>query len=257
VVLFVILLVGYSFDQTDTSLIGVFNGIPQMGDFISELFPPEFEMEEKEFPIFSAISFQLPRVVWVTWETILMAISGTTIGGLFAMPLALLGARNICRSKLVYWMTRAFLNANRAIPDIVYALIMVSAVGLGPFAGTLALAVGSIGSMAKVFSEVIESVNKRPVESLEVTGANKWLIFRFAILPQALPMMSSYFILYFEHNVRSATILGLVGAGGIGFVISEYYQLFQYQKLCSAIMLIIIAVSLLDKLSDSIRKRII
>lgn len=252
-------LIGFAMSQTEVSLSGFVNGGPKIFEFLGQLFPPDFEMDRREIGFGRALFFplELPRVVWVTWETILMAITGTWMGGLVALPLSLLAARNVTPAIFIYWVTRIILNANRAIPDIVYALVMVSAVGLGPFAGTLALAIGSIGSMAKVFSEVIESVNRRPVESLEATGAHSWLVFRFGIIPQALPVMASYTILYFEHNVRSATILGLVGAGGIGFVIHEYYQLFQYEKLCSAIILIIVTVSLLDKLSDSIRKRLL
>lgn len=249
--------VSYAIQATEVSPSAFVRGVPQVFDFLSRLFPPEFEMEAQEWSWAGDRTVHLPRALRITWETILMAVVGT-LGGIFlASPISILAARNTSPHPIIYWCSRFILNANRAIPDIIYALVMVAAVGLGPFAGVLALTLASMGSIAKVFAEVIESVAHRPVESLRVTGASWWMVFRYAILPQSLPVMASYGLLYFEHNLRSATILGLVGAGGVGFLINEYYQMFQYSKLSSAILLIILAVTIVDRVSDAIRKKLL
>ncbi|MCD8534362.1 MAG: phosphonate ABC transporter, permease protein PhnE, partial [Verrucomicrobia bacterium] len=206
--------VSYAIQATEVSPSAFVRGVPQVFDFLARLFPPEFEMEAQEWSWAGDRTVHLPRALRITWETILMAVVGT-LGGIFlASPISILAARNTSPHPIIYWCSRFILNANRAIPDIIYALVMVAAVGLGPFAGVLALTLASMGSIAKVFAEVIESVAQRPVESLRVTGASWWMVFRYAILPQSLPVMASYGLLYFEHNLRSATILGLVGAGG-------------------------------------------
>lgn len=148
------------------------------------------------------------------------------------------------------------LNANRAIPDIIFALIFVAAVGLGPFGGVMALAVGSVGFMGKVFAEAIEAIDPEQVKAIRATGANRWQVISYAVLPQAMPLVLSYALLLFEGNVRSATILGLVGAGGVGFVLSKYMALFQYDKLLGPIF-IILMVTLVDRFSDFVRRRFI
>jgi phosphonate transport system permease protein len=148
------------------------------------------------------------------------------------------------------------MNMIRAVPEIIFALIFVSAVGLGPFGGVLALGVGAVGSLGKLYAESIEAIDPQQVLALRATGAKRLQVFRYSVVPQALPMMASYSLYIFEHNVRSATILGLVGAGGVGFVISKYIALFQFHRLMGALILIVFMVTLVDRISDRLRKKI-
>ena len=186
-----------------------------------------------------------------------MALIGTTIAVVVAFPFGLLAARNTSPHRWVYNGTRFLLNANRAIPDLIFALIFVAAVGLGPFGGVMALAVGAIGFMGKLYAEAIESVDPQPVMAVAATGANRIQTFIYGVVPQALPLVASYAILLFESNIRSATVLGIVGAGGVGFILAKYMALFQYQKLLGALIAIIITVTVIDRLSDVLRRRIL
>jgi phosphonate transport system permease protein len=152
---------------------------------------------------------------------------------------------------------RMLLNINRAIPDIIFALIFVAAVGLGPFGGVLALAIGSIGSTAKQYAEAIEAIDPQQVQALYATGANRFQTYVYGVMPQVLPVVASYSLLLFEHNVRSATILGLVGAGGVGFILTKYISLFQYRDLMGALIFVIIMVAVIDRISDYLRTKVI
>jgi phosphonate transport system permease protein len=199
----------------------------------------------------------VPLTLIALIETVQMAIIGTLIGIVLSLPFGLLAARNTSPSRGVYQTTRFVLNMNRAIPNIIFALIFVSAVGLGPFAGVLALGIGSIGFMGKLYSEAIEAIDPQQVLAVRATGAGPLQAFLYAVVPQAMPLIASYSLYLFETNVRSATILGLVGAGGVGFLMSKYMALFQYRKLTGALILVIAMVTLLDRGSAYLRKRII
>jgi phosphonate transport system permease protein len=229
-------------------------GIPNIVDFVRRLFPPTWATQRVDI---GQGALLVPEILFAIVETIQMALIGTTAAVFIALPFALLAARNTSPHRLVYQATRLALNAKRAIPDIIFALIFVAAVGLGPFSGVLALAVGSFGTMAKLYAEAIEAIDPQQVLAVTATGATRFQTFVYAVIPQALPLIASYTLLYFETNVRSATILGIVGAGGVGFVLSKYMALFQYQRLMGALLLIIVAVTLIDRASDALRKRII
>ncbi|MCA9881720.1 MAG: phosphonate ABC transporter, permease protein PhnE [Anaerolineae bacterium] len=198
-----------------------------------------------------------PVIIYSIIETIQIAIVGTLASVLASIPFALLAARNVSPHPLVYQATRLFLNLIRSIPTLIYALIMVSAVGLGPFAGVLALVVGSIGSQAKLFAESFEQIDPNQVAAVRATGAGGMQVFNFAVLPQAFPLLATYSLITFEVNVRASTILGIVGAGGVGFIIQKYTALFQFQRLMGAVLIIAILVTLIDRVSDAFRKRII
>lgn len=198
-----------------------------------------------------------PVLVAFIVETVQMALIGTLGAIIVSIPFGLLAARNVSPSPVIYQVTRFLLNANRAVPELVYALIMVSAVGLGPFAGVLALIIGSVGAMGKLYAESIEAIDPQQVAAVRSTGASTLQVFNFSVIPQAFPMMASYSLLLFEGNIRAASILGIVGAGGVGFIIQKYIQLFQYHKLMGSVVAIIIVVTIIDRLSDYIRKRII
>lgn len=203
--------------------------------------------------IFLGLPVAIPEII----VTMQMALIGTIGAFLLSIPFGLLAARNVSPNRFTYQTTRLIMNANRAVPELIYALIFVAAVGLGPFPGVLALIVGSFGSLGKVFAESIEAVDPAQVQAVRATGAKPLQVFNYAVMPQATPLIVSYSLLIFEANVRAATILGLVGAGGIGFLLDKYFRLFQYQRLMGAVILIIIFVTIIDRASDAIRKRII
>jgi phosphonate transport system permease protein len=258
----------WAIQGTRASPAELIEGIPNIWDFIERTMPPRFETEPHELktpaigilgvslPTISAgTTFSYPTIVDAIIETLQMAIVGTILSIILAVPFAVLAARNIAPAP-IYGVTRLFLNANRAIPDIIFALIFVAAVGLGPFGGVLALAVGSMGTMAKMYAESIEAINPQQVLAVRATGARPMQTIVYSVVPQALPMVVSYSLLIFESNVRSATILGLVGAGGVGFELNKYIALFQYEYLMGAVVIIIVVVTVIDRLSDRIRKSI-
>lgn len=246
-------------------------GIPNIIDFITRLFPPEFDtmpvaLATPTFTLlgitvpsvgFPGVTLPFPEVMLAIIETVQMAIIGTLIGVVLAAPFGLLAARNTAPHPWVYQGTRMLLNANRALPEIVYALVFVAAVGLGPFGGVLALAIGSVGSVGKLYAEAIEQIDPQQVLAVRATGARRLLVFIYSVIPQALPVIASYSLLLFEGNIRHASILGIVGAGGIGFTIGKYMALFQYTRLMGAVILLIITITVIDRISDSLRKRII
>lgn len=247
------------------------DGLPHILDFIRRLFPPRFDLIALPLalPSFSLLGLTVPalglpgatilfpEVMLAIIETVQMALIGSLVGILLAAPFGLLAARNTSPHPWLYQGTRMVLNANRSLPEIIYALIFVAAVGLGPFGGVLALGIASIGSIGKLYAEAIESIDPQQVLAVRATGANPLLTFRYAVIPQALPVIASYSLLLFEGNIRHASILGIVGAGGIGFIIGKYMALFQYTRLMGAVILMIVTVTLIDRTSDFLRKRII
>jgi len=198
-----------------------------------------------------------PTIIDSIIETIQIAIIGTIGAILISIPFALLAARNISPHPVIYQVTRLFLNVLRSIPTLIWALIMVSAVGLGPFAGVMALIIGSLGSTAKLYAESFEQIDPDQVAAVRATGAGQVQVFNYAVLPQAFPLLATYSLISFEHNVRDSSILGIVGAGGVGFIIQKYTALFQFQRLMGAVIILAIMVTIIDRLSDQIRKRII
>lgn len=261
----------WGLEATNAKPAELISGIPNIRNFIVRMLPPQFEMVEETLqtpPIglgfvtiprigFADVTFPFPEILYSIVQTIQIAIVGTVFAILLSIPFALLAARNIAPHPLVYQTTRMLLNANRAVPDIIFALIFVAAVGLGPFGGVLALAIGSIGFMGKVFAEAIEAIDPEQVKAIRATGANRWQVISYAVVPQAMPLVLSYALLLFESNVRSATILGLVGAGGVGFVLAKYMSLFQYDLLLGALIFIVLMVTLVDRFSDFVRRRFI
>ena len=270
----IILLIGvlvWGVNGTNARPSELIDGIPNIIDFIRRLFPPRFDLVPLPLalPSFTFFGFTvpaiglptaailLPEVLFAIIETVQMALIGSVLGIFLAAPFGLLAARNTSPHPWIYQGTRMFLNANRSLPEIVYALVFVAAVGLGPFGGVLALAIGSIGSVGKLYAEAIEQIDPQQVLAVRATGANPLLTFFYAVIPQSLPVIASYSLLLFEGNIRHASILGLVGAGGVGFIIGKYIALFQYTKLMGAVILMILAVTVIDRLSDYLRKKII
>lgn len=188
--------------------------------------------------------------------TIQIAIWGTALAVVFGIPFAILSSANICPQWAVQ-PVRRLMDACRAINEIVFALLFVVAVGLGPFAGVMALFIHNLGVFAKLFSEVVESVDPRPVEGIRVTGAVRLQEVIFGVIPQVTPLWSSFTLYRLETNVRSATTLGIVGAGGIGQTLYESIRSFQYGETAAQIIIVVVTVMLLDVISARIRKSLV
>jgi phosphonate transport system permease protein len=185
-------------------------------------------------------------------ETVQMALWGTALAVFFGVPFAILGSANVCPQWTVQPIRR-LMDCFRAINEIVFALLFVVAVGLGPLAGVLALAIHNIGIIAKLFSEAVEATDPRPVEGIRATGALRLQEVIFGILPQVMPLWSSFTLYRFETNVRSATVLGIVGAGGIGQSLYENIRGFQYSETATIVIIIVLTVMLIDMLSARVR----
>jgi phosphonate transport system permease protein len=185
--------------------------------------------------------------------TVQIAIWGTLLAILAAVPLGLLSASNVV-SPWVYQPVRRLMDAFRAINEMVFAMLFIVAVGLGPFAGVLALFVHTTGTLAKLFSEAVEAVDPRPIEGIRATGAHPIAEIVYGILPQVMPLWVSYSLYRFESNVRSASVVGMVGAGGIGVILYEVIRGFQYSQTCAVLIILIATVTIIDLISSYLRK---
>lgn len=190
-------------------------------------------------------------------ETLGMAFFGTLFAALFALPFGFLGARNVVSNFLIHFSLRRSFDCLRGVDTLIWALIFVNVVGLGPFAGILAIIVSDMGTFAKLFAEAIENIDRKQVEGVRASGASEVEVVRFGILPQVVPVILSQTLYYFESNTRSATILGIVGAGGIGLQLSDRIRVNNWDEACLIIIMILITVSIIDHLSKLIRLRVI
>lgn len=204
---------------------------------------------------------QLPLIIKLTLETLYIAILGTTIGAVIAVPLSFLGARNLMRRNPIgtaaYFTIRFLMAVIRSIPTLFWGILWVIVIGIGPFPGVLAVATFSVGLISKLFSEAIEAVDWGPVEALTATGANPIQVVIHGVVPQVMPYMIANILYSFEVNVHSSTILGAVGAGGIGLLLLQYIGLFQYPQLAMLLIVVIVMTSTIDYSSAAIRRRII
>lgn len=188
--------------------------------------------------------------------TLYIAIWGTLLGIIFAIPLGLLCASNIAPT-WVQQIVRRLMDALRSINEMVFAMIFVAAVGLGPFPGILALFLHTTGSLAKLFAEAVEAIDEGPVEGVRSTGSSKLQEILYGVIPQVLPLWISYALYRFESNVRSATVVGMVGAGGIGVLLWESIRGFSFPQTTAILLIIIVTVSLIDVFSQYLRKKFI
>jgi len=227
------------------NLISLIQGIPHVVDIIMRMLPPNLSIA------------YIRSLIRPMLETIEIAIWGTTLAVVLAIPLGILAAKNASPHPIIYALSRLILNALRAIPEMVFGLIFVAAVGLGSFPGVLAVAIHSVGQLGKFYAEAIENIDPGPVEALEATGAHKIQTLAFAVVPQIIPEFITYTLYRWEVNVRAATVLGLVGAGGIGFHLLNSMRLFQYQDTSAILLLILLTVSIVDFTSSRIRSAII
>ena len=188
--------------------------------------------------------------------TLHIAIWGTVLAIVAAVPLGLLSAHNVA-PPWVHQPVRRMMDLCRAINEMVFAMLFIVAVGLGPFAGVLALFVHTTGTLAKLFSEAVEAIDERPVEAIRAMGAHKMAEVVYGIFPQVMPLWLSYSLYRFESNVRSASVVGMVGAGGIGVVLYEVIRGFQYAQTCAVLLMLAITVTVIDMFSAWLRKRFI
>ena len=190
-------------------------------------------------------------------ETLAIAFLGTLIATVFAFPVSFLAAKNTSPQPLIRFAIRRGLDTIRGVDALIWALVFVGVVGLGPFAGVLAIAVSDTGALGKLFSEAIESTEERARESILASGGTGLLAVRFGLLPQVLPIIAGQILYYFESNVRSATIIGIVGAGGIGLQLSEQIRTYDFDQVAFAVIMILITVAIIDWISSKLRFAII
>nr|WP_245347886.1 phosphonate ABC transporter, permease protein PhnE [Oceanobacillus polygoni] len=234
----------FSMSWTQQQMAGGFSGaLSNMFNVIEKFFPPNTA-------VISAIWG--PMV-----ETIQMAIIATTVAAILTVPLALLAAENVTTFKPLYIVTRTFLNLLRTIPDLVLAVIFVGLFGIGLFPGILALIIFSLGILAKLISETIESVDMNPLEAMRASGGNVFQVIWYALIPQVLPQFTSLVLYVFEINIRASVVLGLVGAGGIGLILNQQLGFYNYPNAMMIIILIFVVVIAIEYISTKIREALL
>jgi phosphonate transport system permease protein len=199
----------------------------------------------------------LPVYLKALGETLSIALLGTTLAAVLALPVSLLAARNIVRSNVLRFPVRRMFDSIRGVDTLIWALVWINVVGLGPFAGVLAIAVSDFGSFGKLFSEAIEGADRKQVEGIRASGGNALHEIRFGLLPQVLPVIAGQVLYFIESNTRSATIIGIVGAGGIGLQLAEQIRVLEWQKVSFLILMILVAVAAIDWISGKLRFAII
>jgi phosphonate transport system permease protein len=198
----------------------------------------------------------LPLYLKSLGETLSIALLGTTVAAIMALPVGLFAARNVVPG-IVRFPVRRFLDSIRGVDTLIWALVWINVVGLGPFAGVLAIAVSDFGAFGKLFSEAIEGADRKQVEGIRASGGSTLHEIRFGLLPQVLPVIAGQVLYFIESNTRSATIIGIVGAGGIGLQLAEQIRVLEWQKVSFLILMILIAVAIIDWISGKLRFAII
>ena len=214
-----------------------------MADFVKRMFPPDLSI--------------LPVVLKAAGQTIQIAILGTTLAVFLAFPLGFLAAETMSCRPAIYNTFRAVANTCRGVSEIVWALLFVATVGLGPFPGVLALVVHTTGALTRFFSESIDNIHEETISTMMSTGASRIQIIFQGIIPEVLPTFVGNTLYYFEHNIRAATVLGIVGAGGIGFELLTSLKLFKYREVLTIVIVLLSLVTIVDKISSLIRRKVI
>lgn len=232
-----------SWQLAEVDLIRLAQGLPRLGHWLAMGWPPRLD----ELPVF------IVRI----GETIAMAAIGTAFATLLAIPAAVLASRNITPWPRLYLPVRWFLNALRGIDSFVFALLFVASVGLGPFAGVLGIALHTWGSAAKLMADYIENADMRPLEAVGTTGASRSVAIAYALVPDVLPATLSTTLYLFEFNVRASTVLGVVGAGGIGQELKNSMDLLDFPRLATILIVILVVVTAIDQLAAWLRRRLV
>ena len=239
-----IALLGFGLWWIDASPTRIWDGLSKLGFLVRFMWPPSDGGAFWEHAQAMA-------------ETLAMAFLGTVVAAVVALPLGFLGAKNIVPNWLFHFSLRRGFDTLRGIDSLVWALIFVSAVGMGPFAGVLAIAVSDVMVFSKLFAEAIENVERKQIEGVRSAGAGDVQTLRLAVFPQVFPVMLSHLLYFFEGNVRSATILGIVGAGGIGLQLSDRIRISNWDEAAFIILMILATVAVIDNLSRRIRMKLI
>ena len=212
------------------------------GDILSRMLPPDFS--------------NLNQLIYAMFETIEIAFLGTFIAIILSIPLGLFSARNLAPNYFVYLICKTIVIFFRAIPEFIIAMILVIAIGFGAMPGVLALGLHTMGFLAKFYAEDIEHINNGPIDALKSSGASKSQIISFGVIPQILPSFVANNLYILDRNVRMATMLGIVGAGGIGYELQSSFRMFEYERVSSIIILIFVTIFVIDHISSIIRGKI-
>lgn len=224
----------------------ILRGFARLGDIFAMMVPPTTDTWTRGQLYFEALI-----------QTLAIAFLGTFMAAILAIPLGFLAARNIVANRLLHILARRGLDTMRSVDTLIWALIWINVVGLGPFAGALAIMTSDIAAFGKLMSEAIETADRRPVEGVAAAGGNRLEAIRFGIVPQVLPIFASQILYFFESNTRSATIIGIVGAGGIGLYLSEEIRVLEWQRAAFLILMVLITVAIIDQASQRLRAAII
>jgi phosphonate transport system permease protein len=217
------------------------DGGPAILLLLGEMFPPDFQ---------NARSWLKPLI-----DTLAMSVAGTALAVVLSVPLAFLAARNTTPHPVIYQVARGALNALRSIPELILGIIFVAAVGFGALPGVLALGLHSVGMIGKFFAEAIEHADEAPIEAARAAGATPIQVLLHGVIPQVLPQMADISIYRWEYNFRASTVMGMVGAGGIGFELMGSLRIMQYQEVSAILLVILLMVTLVDAFSSTLRKR--
>lgn len=255
-------------DQSGSSAKGAEFATDSQGRFTLSLTVPELIGQHHEIVAQVTLEGRLLRpsntlalVFGRIIETVFLALMGTTIAVIFAVPLSFLGAKNLMARSLmgtgIYYTVRTIFNIARSIEPLIMATVFAVWVGIGPFAGVLALGLHSIASLGKLYSEQIESIDPGPIEAITATGASPLQVVRYAVVPQIVPPFIAFTIYRWDINVRMSTVIGMVGGGGVGFLLIQYINLLQWQQAATAIWGITIVVAAMDYFSAAVRERVV
>jgi phosphonate transport system permease protein len=233
--------------NVDANPVHFAEGIPNLAIILTEIFVLESLIDDLKY---------IPTALWAMLETLQMAFIGTVIGVAIGLPLSMLAARNL-NSKFVYAPTRALLAVIRTFPSILWALLFVIMVGLGPYAGVLAIIMYTIGFVTKLQYESIETIDSDPMDAVSSIGVSKFQLIRYVVLPESASHLLGQILYMFDYNVRQTSILGIVGAGGIGFFIINYIKFFEYGKAAMFMLVVLITVLSIDWISVKVRDKYI
>jgi phosphonate transport system permease protein len=229
--------------DTNVSPAELVKGVPPIIELLGQMFPPDWKY-----------GLTLGKAVI---ETLQIGIIATIVAAMLALPLAFLAAKNVSPHPLVYHPVRMMLTLFRGVSELIWALLFVVAVGLGPFAGVIALIIYSLGVIAKLLAEAIEAVDPGPLEAMAAAGASRWKVFLYGAWPQVMPLYLSYCLYYWDHNTRSAVVLGFVGAGGVGYTLFFNISTYYFEKAMMAMIVLIAMILIIDRICLYLRKKII
>lgn len=238
-----LLIYGWSIRGTEMSIAEFMTGFPAIGELLAEMFPPDWTyLKELGGPVV---------------ETLQIGIIATVVASILALPTAFLAAKNVSPHPLIYLPIRLVLTVCRGVSEIIWALIFVVAVGLGPFAGVIALIIFCVGVMGKLLAEAVEAVDPGPLEAMSAAGASRWRVFLYGAWPQVVPLFLSYCLYYWDHNTRQAVVLGFVGAGGVGYSLFFNLSTYYFEKAMMAMIVLVVLIIIIDRFSFYLRRRII